>query len=139
MSGWAAIFLGVIAVSTLVTAILQVAALIAAARLARRVERVIDRAERELTPLFGYLTAIGRDTSRAASLAAAQVERADRVLADLVQRLEQTIDTFRAAVGGTAREGAAVLAGIRAALAAIRDARGGRARHRADEEDGLFI
>lgn len=136
MSSWAAVFLGVIAVSTLVTAMLQVAALIAAARLARRVERVIDRAERELTPLVGYLNAIGRDASRAASLAAAQVERADRMFADLGQRLEQTVDTVQAAVGGTAREGAAVLAGIRAALAAIRDA---RAHHRADEEDGLFI
>ena len=37
------------------------------------------------------------------------------------------------------REGAAVLAGVRAALGVIQDARARRARHRAEEEEGLFI
>jgi len=135
----AEIFLGVIAAATLVTAIAQVGVLVAAGLLARRIERLTDKIDRELTPLFEHVNAIGRDASRAASLAAAQVERADRLFADLVQRVERVMNTVQVAVGGTAREGAAILSGFRAALAVVRDMRAGQARARAEDEDGLFI
>ena len=49
------------------------------------------------------------------------------------------MNTVQVAVGGTAREGAAILAGFRAALTAIREMRAGRVRARAEDEDGLFI
>lgn len=139
MTDRAEIFLGVIAAATLVTAIAQVGVLVAAGLLARRIERLTDRIDRELTPIFEHVNAIGRDASRAASLAAAQVERADRLFADLVQRVERLMSTAQVTVGGTAREGAAVLAGFRAALTAIREMRAGQARARAEDEDGLFI
>ena len=139
MTDRAEIFLGVIAAATLVTAIAQVGVLVAAGLLARRIERLTDRIDRELTPIFEHVNAIGRDASRAASLAAAQVERADRLFADLVQRVERLMNTVQVAVGGTAREGAAILAGFRAALTVIREMRAGRARARAEDEDGLFI
>lgn len=139
MTDWAELFLGVIAAATLVTAIAQVGVLVAAGLLARRIERLTDKIDRELTPFFEQVNAIGRDASRAASLAAAQVERADRLFADLVQRVERLMNTVQVAVGGTAREGAAILAGFRAALTVIRDMRAGRARARAEDEDGLFI
>jgi hypothetical protein len=136
---WAELFLGVIAAATLVTAIAQVGVLVAAGRLARRLERLTDKIDRELTPFFGHVNAIGRDASRAAALAAAQVERADQLFADLAQRVDRLMNTVQAAVGGTAREGAAILAGFRAALTVIREMRVSRARARADDEDGLFI
>ena len=139
MTDRAEIFLGVIAAATLVTAIAQVGVLVTAGLLARRIERLTDKIDRELTPFFEHVNAIGRDASRAASLAAAQVERADRLFADLVQRVERLMNTVQVAVGGTAREGAAILAGFRAALTVIRDMRAGRARVRAEDEDGLFI
>ena len=139
MTDWAGLFLGVIAAATLVTAIVQVGVLVAAGLLARRIERLTDKIERELTPLFGHVNAIGRDASRAASLAAAQVERADRLFADLVQRIERLMNTMQVAVGGTAREGAAILAGLRAALTVIRETRASRARARSEDEEGLFI
>jgi hypothetical protein len=139
VTDWGLVFLGVIAAATLVTAIAQVGVFIAAGMAAKRAQRLMDRVEGELTPFFGHLNAVGRDAARAAALAAAQVDRADRVFADLVQRLEHTISTVQTAVGGTAREGAAVVAGVRAALGVIREARARRARHRAEEEDGLFI
>jgi hypothetical protein len=139
VTDWAELFLGVIAAATLVTAIAQVGVLVAAGRLARRIERLTDKIDRELTPFFGHVNAIGRDASRAAALAAVQVERADRLFADLVQRADQLMNTVQTAVGGTAREGAAILAGVRAALTAIRETRASRARARAEDEDGLFI
>ena len=138
MSDWAVVFLGVIAVATLASAVVQIGVLLAAGRLARRIERLADQIERDLTPMFGHLNAIGRDAARAASLAAIQVERADRVFADLVQRLDQTLATIQTSVVKPAREGAAILSGLRAAIDALRH-RGGRARSRAEEEDALFI
>ena len=84
MSDWAELFLGVIAAATLVTAITHVGVLVAAGLLARRIRRLTDKIDRELTPFFEHVNAIGRDASRAASLAAAQVERADRLFADVV-------------------------------------------------------
>ena len=139
MTDWAELFLGVIAAATLVTAIAQIGVLVAAGLLARRLERLTDKIDRELTPFVEHVNAIGRDASRAASLAAAQVERADRLFADLVQRVERLMNTVQVAVGGTAREGAAILAGFRAALTVIREMRAGRPRARAEDEDGLFI
>jgi hypothetical protein len=160
VSDWASVFLGVIALATLATAIMQIAVLVAAGRLARRIERFVDHTERELKPIMGHLNAIGRDASRAASLATAQVERADRiittqveradrvittqveradrVLATLVDRLGETLDTIQTAVTRPAREGAALLAGFRAALGILRE-RGVRSRSRADDEKALFI
>ena len=139
MSDWDELFLGVIAAATLVMAIAQVGVLVAAGLLARRIERLTDKIDRELTPFFEHVNAIGRDASRAAALAAAQVERADRLFADVVQRVDRLMNTVQTAVGGTAREGAAIMAGFRAALTVIRDMRARRARARAEDEDGLFI
>ena len=137
MSVWAVVFLGVIAVATLAMAIVFVGALIAAARLARQVGRILDQLEVDLKPLFDHMNAIGRDASRAAALATAQVERVDRALNDLALRLDHTLRSFQAILNGPVREGQAIVMAMAAALRALR---GGRARHaRGEDEDALFI
>ena len=131
------IFLGVIAVATLAMAIVFVGALVAATRLARRVGRILDQLEVDVKPLFGHLNAIGRDASRAAAVATAQVERVDRALNDLALRLDHTLRSFQAILDGPVREGQAILTALGAALRVLR---AGRARHaRGEEEDALFI
>jgi hypothetical protein len=135
----AELFLGVIAVATLAIAIMQIGVLVAAGLLVRRVQRLVVRAEEEFKPLLEHLNSIGRDASRAASLAAAQVERADRVFADLSQRVDETLTIIQSAVRGPMREGFAVLSAVRAAIGVLRDIRAGRARSRAEDEDALFI
>jgi hypothetical protein len=141
VSGWAEVSLAIIALATLTTAIIQVGVLVAAGRLARRLERLTARLEEELKPLFAHANAIGRDASRAAALATAQVERADQVFADFAQRLDDTMTTLQQVMGRPVREGAALLAAVRAALGAIRDLRTGRSRSRsrAEDEEALFI
>ena len=140
MSVWSEIFLGVIAVATVTMAIVQLQVLVTAARLARRVDRLADTFEHELKPLCGHMNAIGRDLSRTTALATAQVERADRLFSDLAQKIEQTLATVQSSITGPAREGQALLAGLRAAMAVIRDMRRrARTRQRAEEEDALFI
>jgi hypothetical protein len=133
--------LGIIAVATLATAITQIFVLVAAGRVTRRLGRLTDQLERELSPLIASLNSIGQDAARAASLATAQVERVDRLLGEAAQRLEATLIVVQNAISAPAREGAAVMAGVRAALDAIRRNIANRSsRSRAsDDEDALFI
>ena len=131
------IFLGVIAVATLSMAVVLVGAVVAATRLARRVGRILDQLEVDLKPLFDHLNAIGRDASRAAALASAQVERVDRVLNELALRLDQTLRSVQAILNGPVREGQAVVTALAAALRAMRG--GARSRARGEDEDALFI
>jgi CHASE3 domain sensor protein len=139
VSGRAELFLGIIAVATLATAIVQIGVLVAAGLLARRLQRAVERAERELKPLLEHLNAIGRDASRAASLATAQVERADRLFADLAQRIEQILALIQSVVTGPVREGAAMMSALRAVLNFMRDTRAGRRSSRTEDEDALFV
>ncbi len=138
---WRDVFLGVIAVATLAIAVAQIAVILAAASAAKRFGEIADTFEREVKPLVGHLNAIGRDAARAAQLATAQVERADRLFADVAQRFEQTLAAVDASIGGPAREGRALLSGLRAAFQALRELRrDGRGRQgRGDDEDALFI
>ena len=134
------VFLGIIAVATLAIAIAQIGVMVVAGRLARRIERLSERLDQEIRPLFVHLNAIGRDAARTASLAAAQVERADQVFGDIAARIDQTLNSLQASLSVPAREGRAMLSAIRAAVQAIRDTRrNGRRQGRGDDEDALFI
>jgi hypothetical protein len=139
VSGWAEASLVVIAIATLATAVVQIGVLVAAGRLARRVERLVDHAERELKPLFGHLNAIGQEASRAAGLAATQVERVDTLFADLARRVDEAVGALHASVAGPVRESAALLRGFQAAFNSLRRGRSGRSRQGAEGEDALFI
>jgi hypothetical protein len=137
---WRDVFLGVIAVATLAIAIAQIGVIIAAGLMARRVGRMVEQIERDVKPLFGHLNAIGADASRAVALATAQVERADKLFADVAVRVEQTLNVVQTSIGRPAREGRAMMGAFRAALQAIREIRTGRSRQgRGDDEDPLFI
>jgi hypothetical protein len=141
VSAWADVFLGIIAVATLALAIVQIGVVVATGRLARRIDTLANQFEREVQPLFGHLNSIGRDASRAAALATAQVERADKLFADVATRVEQALDSVQGTLGAPAREGRAFLAALKAGFKAIRDIRReSRSRQgRGDDEDALFI
>jgi hypothetical protein len=133
------VWLGIIALSTLAIALVQVGLIVAAAILARRVGRLSATVEREIRPLFVQLEAISRDASRISGLAAAQVERADRVMADVATRVEETVAALQSGIVGPMREGRAVVSGLRAAFEALRAMRADARRGRGEEEDALFI
>ena len=141
MIAWRDVFLGVIAAATLLIAIGQIAIMVAAGRMARRLEQVVEQFERDVKPLFGHLNAIGRDASRAAALAAAQVERADKLFCEIASRVDYTLDAVRASIRRPAREGRALLRAFGAAMQAIRELRryGHTRRGRGEDEDALFI
>ena len=139
MNGWTDVFLGIIAVATLATAIVQIGVLVAAGLLTRRVGRLVDRVEHDLSPVFASLHAIAQDAARAASLTTAQVERVDRLFADAALRVDETLKLVQSAVAAPAREGAALVSGLRAALNAIRSGMRSPRGRTADDEDALFI
>ena len=137
---WRDVFLGVIAVATLAIAVAQIAVIVTAAAAVKRAGQLADQFEREVKPLFGHLNAIARDAARAAQLASVQVERADKLFADLSVRLEDTMNLVQASVIAPAREGRALLTAIRAAFQAVKETRQARSRQtRSEDEDALFI
>jgi hypothetical protein len=137
---WATVFLGVIAAATLMTAVLQVVLLVAGFSLVRRISRFVDFVETEVKPIIGHIDSIARDASRAAGLALAQVERADQLLADTIQRIEHTLSTVQSLIIGALREGNALMMGFRAVMAAVRGfQRRQTSRRRAEDDEALFI
>lgn len=141
MTSSAEFFLGIIAAATLLMALIQTGVIVGGWILARRVSRLVDEIEREIKPLAGNLNAMAKDAARAAAVAAAQVERLDKLLGDLTTRVEQTAATVQNVIVAPLRDGAAVLAGIRAAIAVFRDLskRSSAGSARSEEEDALFI
>jgi hypothetical protein len=135
------LFLGIIAAATMVMALVQVGLIVAAGLFARRVGRLVNELERDIKPIFAQLNAIGRDASRAAALATAQVERADKLFADIVVRIEQALNTLQSSLGVPAREGRALVSAVRAAIQSLRDFRQHPSvrRGRSEDEDALFI
>ena len=139
MTARAEVFLGIIAFATAAVAVGQLCVVVVAGIAARRVSRLAQTVEQDLKPIFGHLDAIGRDASRAAALATAQVERADKLFADLVVKVEQGVNSIQTSMQQPAREGKALMAAFRAALQSIQEMRARRSNNRPDDEDALFI
>ncbi len=143
MTDWTPVFLGIIAVSVLVMAAIQVGAAIAGARLAQRVNKLADQIQQEVRPLSAHLQTVAAEAARASTLAAQQVERADRLFAEVSDRVEETVALVQEAVVMPARQSMAVVAGFKAVIATLRGLRHQPPRSKAvrpdDEEDSLFI
>jgi len=137
---WPTVFLGVIALATLVMASVQLGAALYSARMARRLEQTVNQLQQDVQPLIARATIVSDEVARVTTMVGAQVERADRLLEDLGHRVDDTMTLMQNAVVRPAREGLAILSGIRAALNALRGLRGSRADGaRQDDEDALFI
>jgi hypothetical protein len=142
VNDWSGAWLAVIGVSTLVMAVIQVVALVYGARSARRIAVLLDRLERDVGPVLERAREVSADAARMSALAVVQVERADQVFADLVQRVNQTATIIQQALVRPAREGAALVAAIRSTLAAVRGLRGSdpdTPPRGVEEDDALFI
>ena len=140
MSERGELFLGIIAGATLVMAIVQVGAIVFAAWLARRVQQLAVSVQEDLRPLIARANGIAEEASKTAALATAQAQKIDRLVTDLTRRVEETSLVVQEAVVTPAREGLALVAGIKAGLAALRGLRDFRGRAgRVEDEDPLFI
>ena len=140
MTGQADIFLALIALATVVMALIQVGAVIIAARLGRRVQQMMTTIQEEVRPLIARANSVAEDASKTAAIASAQAQKIDTLVTDLTRRVEETSVLVQQAVVTPARETLALVAGIKAGLAALRGLRDFRGRTgRVEEEDPLFI
>lgn len=132
------VWLGVIAIAVLVMAIAQVAVLLKLSQAAKETSEATRDLRRELAPLITKAHKIADDATRVSSLALAQMERVDHVLSTTIQRIDDTVTTVQSAIIEPVKQGAALMAGVKAALAVFR-ARQDRGRYGRDDEDALFI
>jgi len=140
-NGWSDLFLGVIAAATLLMALVQVGAMITALRLARQAQQAIQSVHQDVKPLLARAQSIAEEASKTVALATAQAQKVDLLITDLSQRVDETVAVLQDAIMTPAREGLAIVAAVKAALAALRGMRelGTRNGRHAEEEDPLFI
>jgi replicative DNA helicase len=140
VSGSSEVFLGIIAVATAVMALVQIGALVMLARVAMQVRDTASMIQKDLRPLIARANAIADEAQKTATIATAQAQKIDRLVTDLTQRVDETSAVIQEAILTPAREGMAIVAGLKAALGAFRGLRDLRARPgRIEDEDALFI
>jgi NAD-specific glutamate dehydrogenase len=134
------VFLGVIAAATLIMAGIQVGAIVAALRVAKRLDRLANQVEHEVRPLIAQATDLAEQARRSMALANQQVERIDGMMAEITGRVTETVEILQRSVITPIREGSAVIAGLKAGFEALRSLRRTPARTgRVEDEDALFI
>ena len=99
------VLLGLIALGTLATAVLEVVAIVSLIRLGRRTVARVERLRQQMAPLSGHLAAMSADLSKAHALAAAQLDR---------------VASLYAAVEGPVRQGATAIAIARSVALVLR-------------------
>ena len=140
MNEWSQAFLGVIAVSTALMAVMQIGALVLIARVAVQVRDIVATLQKDIRPLIGRANQIAEDASRTAAIATAQAQKIDRLMTDLTRRVDETSAVVQQAIITPAREGMAIVAALKAGFGALKGARDMRGRASGvDEEDALFI
>ena len=141
INGWSDVFLGVIAVATLVMALIQIGAIIAALRLSRQAQQMIQSVQQDVRPLIARAHAIAEEASRTVALATAQAQKVDRLITDVSRRVDETAGVLQEAIITPAREGLALVAALKAGLGALRGFRNMQHPHgrQAEDEDPLFI
>ena len=140
MNDWNQTFLGIIAASTVLMALVQIGAIVMLARVAGQVRDLMVTVHRDIRPLIGRANLIADEAQKTAALATVQAQKIDRLVTDLTRRADETSLILQQAIVTPAREGMAIVAGIKAALTALRGLRDYRGRGGSvDDEDALFI
>jgi hypothetical protein len=139
VTDWQLVWLAVMALSLFVMAAMQVGLALIALRLAKQVVATTEALRQDVKPLIEKTNHLVDEASRATSLAAAQVERVERLLSSTSDRVEETIGVLQGAILQPVRQGAALLTAVRAAVSVIRGAKRARARPTRDEEEALFV
>jgi flagellar biosynthesis chaperone FliJ len=154
VTDWTLVFLGVIAASTLITALVQIGLIVVAAGAAKRAHQAVEKAQaalataqqtitsvhEEIRPLLAKANAIAEEASKTAALATAQAQKVDRVVTTLAARIDETSSLVQQAFVTPARESLAIMAAVKATLGALRAGADWRRRtSRSEEEDPLFI
>lgn len=110
------VLLGVIALATLTMAIVQVVVIVAGVRFARRVDAAVQRVEAATAPMLARVDDVATEALASMSAARSQMDRLEVMTTDMVTRIDDTVHALQTYVMAPARQGAALLAGARAAV-----------------------
>ena len=95
MESWGVFFLGVIALASVVQAGFLIGLVVYGRRLANRVDALQVRLDREISPALENFNRVSRAAAEIADLATLQARRVDLVLADTIEKIEETTATVQ--------------------------------------------
>lgn len=135
------VFLGLIALGVLVMATIQVAVIVFAARAAKQVGDAVSRFEQKVQPIIANLETVSADAVRATAAASAHVERAGKMVDDLVTRVDETVKSAQETILRPVWDAFAFLNALRNAFGGSRDDDSSRRKRPSpvDDEEALFI
>jgi hypothetical protein len=95
MESWGVFFLGVIALASVVQAGFLISLVVYGRRLGQRVDALQVRLDREISPALENFNRVSRAAAEIADLATLQARRLDLVLADTIEKIEETTATVQ--------------------------------------------
>jgi hypothetical protein len=117
------ILLGVLALSTLIIAAVQVAVVIAGFVVARRITTTLSKIEIAALPVLARVDAMATEGLSTLESVRDQLGRIEHVTTDVMSRIDLTVQRLQSYVMRPARQGAALLAGARAVAQVFRKSR----------------
>jgi hypothetical protein len=90
MESWGIFFLGLIALAAVVQAGFLIGLVVFGLRLARRMDALQSRLDKEITPALENFTRASRAVAEISDLATLQARRLDLLLADTIEKIEET-------------------------------------------------
>ena len=132
------VWLGIIAGAVLTMAIIQIVVGLQLMRVARDAASTMQEFRTEIRPLIQKAHKVADDAGRVSAMALTQVERVDQLMATTAMRVDDTLQIVQESLIAPVKQGAAVMAGLKAAIAVFR-ARQDKGRYGRDDEDALFI
>ncbi len=148
METWGVVFLGVIAAGSLVQGVFLVALILFGRRLSRRIDAVQQRIDRDITPALENFGRVSRAAAEIADLAALQARRVDLLLADTVEKIEETTSLVQEHVVRPLKPIVSLLAFLKGVqrgvdvFLQVKGERGGtapRRRRHVEDDEHLFI
>jgi hypothetical protein len=147
METWGVVFLGIIALTSVVQAAFLIGLARAGRRLGQRVDALQRRIDEDLRPGLDHLTRLTRNLAEISDLAALQTQRVSEVLSNTLDRVEETTELVQRLVLrplAPLAEIVAFIKGLRRGLEAYRELGGVSSESRAtvrryQDDEHLFI
>lgn len=148
MESWGVIFLGLIALASLVQAGFLIALAFAGRRVAARVDDIQRQLDRDIRPALDNLTRVTRNIGEISDRAVLQARRIDDAVTDVLREVDATVRSLRRTATesfGPLADVAAFFKGARRAIEVYYQLRGfdrqrrGSGRSYAEDDEHLFI
>jgi len=147
MDSWGMVFLGLIALGSLIQALVIIGVALGGLRVAKRVQAMQASVDRELRPALESLTRVARNASQVAEVVNVQARRVEDLVGLTVARLDEARTQVRGRISrpvASLADVGALLKGFRRGLSVYRqlgglEDRAGEGPRRYRDDEHLFI